>query len=128
MGSKEDPIYIATTDYPYPQRFDIWASYFKNYFLDKIAPTNYLYSCRFDIDTLDTLELLRPNDAMITMSGCTHWMREPGTDNSIYFQWKMNMLGSDYVEVQRFTPDNHNYDKPEVIATFSPKRNAMVHR
>ena len=36
MGSKEDPMYIATTDWPYPQRFDI--------------------------DTLDTLELLRPEN------------------------------------------------------------------
>jgi len=101
FGSKENPMYIATTDYPYPQRFDI--------------------------DTLETLELLRPADPMMTMSGCTHWLREPGTDNSIYFQWKMNMLGKDYVQVQRFTPDNRDYDKPEVIATFSPKRNAMVH-
>ena len=36
MGSKEDPMYIATTDWPYPQRFDI--------------------------NTLDTLELLRPEN------------------------------------------------------------------
>ena len=40
----------------------------------------------------------------------------------------MNILGSNYVEVQRFTPDNRDYAKPEVIATFSPKRNSMVHR
>merc|ERR1712020_648299 len=61
MGSKEDPMYLATTDYPYPQRFDI--------------------------NTLDTLELLRPKNGMGT-TGCAHWQREPGTDNSIVFAHK----------------------------------------
>ena len=62
MGSKENPIYIATTDWPYPQRFDI--------------------------DTLDTLELLRPRNGF-GMTGCTHWQREPGTENSINFAFKV---------------------------------------
>ena len=62
MGSKENPIYIATTDWPYPQRFDI--------------------------DTLDTLELLRPKNGF-GMTGCTHWQREPGTENSINFAFKV---------------------------------------
>ena len=62
MGSKEDPMYLATTDYPYPQRFDI--------------------------NTLDTMELLRPKNGMGT-SGCAHWQREPGTDNSIVFAHKV---------------------------------------
>ena len=62
MGSTEDPMYLATTDFPYPQRFDI--------------------------NTLDTLELLRP-DSGFGHSGCTHWQREPGTDNSINFSYKV---------------------------------------
>ena len=95
-------------------------------FVKHFSKIDYLHSPRFDIDTLDTLELFRPSS--LTMSGCTHWLREPGTDNSIYFQLKMNILGSNYVEVQRFTPDNRDYAKPKVIATFSPKRNSMVHR
>ena len=63
MGSKEDPMYIATTDWPYPQRFDI--------------------------NTLDTLELLRPENGF-GMTGCTHWHREPDTDNSIIFAFKVS--------------------------------------
>ena len=102
FGSVENPIFLATTDFPFPQRFDI--------------------------DTLDTLELLRPANALGTRSGSTHWMREPGTDNSLYYQYKTgNFFQSDYVEVQRFRPDNTDYSKPEVIATFEPRRNSMVH-
>ena len=63
MGSKEDPIYMVTTDFPYPQRFDI--------------------------NSLDSLEILRPADAASTKSGCTHWQREPNTDNSIYMMLKV---------------------------------------
>ena len=62
MGGTEDPMYLATTDFPYPQRFDI--------------------------NTLETLELLRPTSGF-GMSGCTHWQREPGTDNSINFAVKV---------------------------------------
>ena len=64
MGSKENPIYIATTDWPYPQKFDI--------------------------NTLDTIELLRPKNGF-GMTGCTHWQREPGTDNSINFAFKVGI-------------------------------------
>ena len=65
MGSKEDPMYLALTDYPYPQRFDI--------------------------NTLDTLELLSPANGF-GMTGCTHWQREPGTDNSIHFSYKVRFV------------------------------------
>ena len=91
------PIYLATTDSPFPQQFDI--------------------------DTLDTLELMRPGNPWSTLSGVTHWHREPGTDNSIYFQAKSGgMFRSNYVEVQRFTPDNTDYSNPEVIATFEIRK------
>ena len=102
FGPKEDPIFLATTDYPFPQRFDI--------------------------DTLETMELFAPDNPVGTKSGCTHWMREPDTDNSIYFQMKQGgLLQGDYVEVQRFTPDNLDYSKPEVIATFHPKKASSIH-
>ena len=39
------------------------------------------------------------------MTGCAHWMREPGTDNSITMQMKLGVFGN-HIEVQRFTPDN----------------------
>ena len=64
MGSKEDPIYMVTTDFPYPQRFDI--------------------------NTLESLEIFRPADAPSTKSGCAHWQREPNTDNSIYMMLKVS--------------------------------------
>ena len=79
FGSKENPIFLAVTDYPGPQRFDI--------------------------DTLDTLEYLRPKNPMTTGTGCAHFMREPGTDNSITMMMKMGAFGN-HIEVQRFTPDN----------------------
>jgi len=102
MGSKEDPIYMVTTDFPYPQRFDI--------------------------NTLESLEIFRPADAPSTKSGCAHWQREPNTDNSIYMMLKAGgILSNDYVEVQRFTPDNRDYAKPEVVATFTPHKNSAVH-
>ena len=81
IGSKDNPVFIACTDYPAPQVFDI--------------------------DTLESGDLLRPANPQSTMTGIAHWMREPGTDNSITAQYKDGgVFGSDYVEVQRFTPDN----------------------
>jgi hypothetical protein len=63
MASKEDPMYMALTDVPYAQHFDI--------------------------DTLDTIGLLSPAPEMKIMTACTHWQREPGTDNSITFIFKV---------------------------------------
>ena len=81
FGPREDPQFLVTTDYPFPQRFDI--------------------------DTLDTMEIFIPDNAGSTRTGITHWMRQPNTDNSITGQYKAgNILSSDYFEVQRFTPDN----------------------
>merc|ERR1712080_222135 len=48
-----------------------------------MAVTDDPLATRFDIDTLDTLGLQTPKLQLpMTASGCTHWMREPGTDNS----------------------------------------------
>ena len=63
MASKEDPMYMALTDVPYAQHFDI--------------------------DTLDTIGMLSPAPEMKIMTACTHWQREPGTDNSITFIFKV---------------------------------------
>ena len=102
FGSKDEPVYMATTDYPAPQRFDI--------------------------DTLETLELLRPDNPAGTMSGIAHWMREPGTDNSITGQYKMGgIFSKDYYEVQRFTPNNTDFSQPEIVASFNPHKNSMIH-
>ena len=42
---------------------------------------------------------------MTTGTGCAHFMREPGTENSITMMMKMGAFGN-HIEVQRFTPDN----------------------
>ena len=63
MASKDDPMYMAVTDVPYAQQFDI--------------------------NTLDTIGLLSPAPEMKITTACTHWQREPGTDNSITFIFKV---------------------------------------
>ena len=83
FGSMAKPIYLAVTDSAFAQKFNI--------------------------NTLETLELLRPNNAMFVFGGCAHWMREPGTDNSITIRYRgtpLNIFKRDYVEVIRFTPNN----------------------
>ena len=39
----------------------------------------------------------------------------------------MTGMFSDYVEVHRFTPENRDYSKPEVVATFYPHKISAVH-
>ena len=39
----------------------------------------------------------------------------------------MTGIFSDYVEVHRFTPENRDYSKPEVVATFYPHKISAVH-
>jgi len=97
LGSPEHPMYVATTDSP--------------------------ILTQFDISTLDTLELVKADQAV---SSCTHWMREPGTDNSINFMVKIGWRGP-YVEILRYRPENHDYNKPELISTFKTTRVSMIH-
>ena len=100
LGSKENPVYIATTDFPFVQKFDI--------------------------DSLETLELLKPVYGVNTISGLTHWQREVGTDNSLYLMGKNEDNGT-FVELQRYKPENSNFSDPEIIAKIAVNRNSMVH-
>ena len=102
MGPKDNPIYVTTTDFPYIQRFDI--------------------------GTLDTLELMKPKFGSDSLTGVTHWQREPGTDNSIYPLGKRgHMWHAHSVEVQRFKPDDIDFSNPEVITSFNLKKTSMQH-
>ena len=102
MGPKDNPIYVTTTDFPYIQRFDI--------------------------GTLDTLELMKPKFGSDSLTGVTHWQREPGTDNSIYPLGKRgHMWHAHSVEVQRFKPDDIDFSNPEVITSFDLKKTSMQH-
>ena len=37
------------------------------------------------------------------------------------------IFGNDVVEVYRYTPENRDYAKPEIVATFTPHKNSAVH-
>jgi carotenoid cleavage dioxygenase-like enzyme len=98
FGTKEDPIYTAVTDFPAA----LW----------------------FNISDLSTNSMLYPEKMPIATAGCAHPMREPGTDNTINFMVKMTLTGTKFIEVQRYTTD---FEHPQVIATFEPKKTSMIH-
>ena len=82
MASKEDPMFMALTDVPYAQHFDI--------------------------DTLDTIGLLSPAPEMKMMTACTHWQREPGTDNSISFYFKVRFSKLSVISLKDKIQPNFN--------------------
>jgi len=90
-----------------------------------LATTDDPVATRFDINTLDTIGLEVPKALPPTVSGCTHYMREPGTDNSININTKIGFTGP-YYEVHRYKPEN-TYQDPEVVATFKPKTMGYFH-
>jgi len=100
IGSKEEGIYLAVTDGKVPTRFNI--------------------------SDLSTLGQQYPAYYPLQLSGCAHWMREVGTDNSINFQYKKGWSGAPWVEVLRYRPED-TYQTPEVVATFTPSRFSYIH-
>jgi len=87
-----------------------------------MAVNDFATPTRFDIDTLKTMELPKRYP---TISGCTHWQREPGTDNSINIATKAGLYGP-HLEVYRWRPE-HSYSEPEVVTTFKPKKEGYFH-
>jgi len=100
IGPENDGVYMAVTDSKVPTRFNI--------------------------SDLSTLEMMYPSLYPLTLTGCAHWMREPGTDNSINFQVKKGLTGPPWVEVQRYRPED-SYQDPQVVATFKPTRMSYIH-
>jgi len=96
----EEGIYMAVTDAPVP--------------------------IRFNISDLSTMGMQYPTAWPATLSGCAHWVREVGTDNSINFQRKKALTGPVYVEVQRYRPED-DYASPQVISSFVPKKLSSIH-
>ena len=62
----------------------------------------------------------------MTLNGCAHWMREPGTDNSINFAFKKGFTGAPWVEVMRWRPED-TFQTPEVVAKFKPTKFSYMH-
>eukprot|EP00092_Neocalanus_flemingeri_P065782 GFUD01080056.1.p1 GENE.GFUD01080056.1~~GFUD01080056.1.p1 ORF type:complete len:543 (+),score=150.85 GFUD01080056.1:194-1822(+) len=91
-----------------------------------LAVTDAPVPLRFNISDLSTIGMEFPNAWPATLSGCAHWIREVGTDNSINFQRKKGLTGPVYVEVQRYRPED-DYANPQVVATFVPKKLSSIH-
>jgi carotenoid cleavage dioxygenase-like enzyme len=98
--NKEDGIYLGVTDTPVP--------------------------IRFNLSSLATLGMQYPPLLPLPVTGCTHWMRELGTDNSINFQQKVGLTGGQYVEVHRYRPEDQ-YGAPQVVATFVARKQSSIH-
>jgi len=90
-----------------------------------MAVTDNPISTRFDIRTLRTISMEAPKRFPPTISGCAHWMREPGTDNSINIATKIGLTGP-HLEVYRWRPE-HSYQHPEIITTFKPIKEGYFH-
>merc|ERR1711936_234787 len=90
-----------------------------------LAVTDDPVATQFDIDTLDTVTVHYPPSLPVTISGCAHYMREPGTDNSIMINTRLGLTGP-YMEVHRYRPE-HAYKDPEVLAKFKPKQMGYFH-
>lgn len=90
-----------------------------------LAVTDNPVATQFDINTLDTIKVQYPPQFPPTTSGCAHWMREPGTDNSIMINSRIGLTGA-HLEVRRYKPE-HSYQQPEVITKFKPKKQGYFH-
>ena len=102
-SSKEEGIYMGVTDGPTP--------------------------IRFNISTLDTLGMEYPPFPPFNpfpLTGCAHWMREPGTDNSINFRHVKGLTGPIYTQVHRYAPDA-DYQSPQLVAAFVPRKKSSIH-
>ena len=100
IGPQEDGIYLAVTD-------------------GKDAT-------RFNISDLSTMGQESPPSYPFTTSGCAHWMREVGTDNSIYFSFKQGLTGQPWMEVVRYRPES-SFQSPDIIATLTPTKFSYIH-
>jgi len=66
-----------------------------------IAVTDAKVATRFNISDLSTIGQEYPVSYPMILTGCAHWLREVGTDNSIYFQLRASFTSTPWVEVLR---------------------------
>merc|ERR1712126_283194 len=91
-----------------------------------MAVTDAKVPTRFNISDLSTIGQEYPPSYPFTLNGCAHWMREPGTDNSINFNYRKGFTGPPWVEVLRYRPE-HTFQTPEVVAKFKPTKFSYIH-
>merc|ERR1719481_713867 len=60
------------------------------------------------------------------MTGCAHWLREPGTQNSLYFNVKKGLTGAPWVDVMRYRPGD-SYQEPQTITTMPLNKFSYIH-
>merc|ERR1719244_2004509 len=77
----------------------------------------------FDPDTLNTLGVEHPKP--VSTGQCAHWIREPGTDNTLNFQMHLGVLGTSF-HLYRWRPQD-SYREPEAIAHFNPEMDSVIH-
>ena len=66
-----------------------------------LAVTDGKDATRFNISDLSTLGMEYPAAWPLSLTGCAHYIREPGTDNSINFAFKKGLMGRPWLEVLR---------------------------
>ena len=62
----------------------------------------------------------------LSLTGCAHFIREPGTDNSINFAFKKGLGGRPWLEVMRYRPED-SFQTPETVGFFYPRRMSYMH-
>jgi len=88
-----------------------------------IATTDWPMVTYFDPETLDTLSVEHPKQ--VSTGQCAHWIKEPGTENTLNFQMHLGILGTSF-HLYRWKPENV-YREPEEIAHFKPKLDSVIH-
>jgi len=88
-----------------------------------IAATDWPMVTYFDPDTLNTLGVEHPKP--VSTGQCAHWIREPGTDNTLNFQMHLGVLGTSF-HLYRWRPGDA-YREPEEIAHFNPEMDSVIH-
>merc|ERR1711892_1581692 len=73
--------------------------------------------------TLATLGVEHPKQ--VSTGQCAHWIREPGTENTLNFQMHLGLLGTSF-HLYRWKPEDA-YREPEEVAHFSPELDSVIH-
>jgi len=88
-----------------------------------VAATDWPMVTFFNPDTLETLGVEHP--IPVSTGQCAHWIKEPGTENTLNFQMHLGVLGTSF-HLYRWRKED-SYTEPQEIAHFKPKLNSVIH-